>query len=80
MEHYRLYHEDIPEIIADFAAVPEMQRLRGVGMNCGCEYTAFPMFAMLQPYSRFDHSMGAALIVWHNTREPAQTVAARAPA
>lgn len=76
MEHYRLYHEDIPEIIDDFAAVPEMQRLRGVGMNCGCEYTAFPMFAGLQPYSRFDHSMGAALIVWHFTRDPAQTVAA----
>lgn len=76
MEHYRLYHEDIPEIIADFAAVPEMQRLRGVGMNCGCEYTAFPMFAGLQPYSRFDHSMGAALIVWHFTHDPAQAVAA----
>ena len=75
MEHYRLYHEDIPQIIADFAAAPDMQRLKHVGMNCGCEYTSFPLFSGLAPYSRFDHSMGVALIIWHFTHDAAQTVA-----
>jgi len=49
------------------AAAPAMQRLRDVGMNCGCEYTAFPRFRALGSYSRFDHSVGVALIVWHFT-------------
>ena len=45
-------------------------------MNCGCEYTAFLRFAGLMPYSRFDHSVGAALIVWHFTQDEKQAVAA----
>ena len=41
-------------------------------MNCGCEYTAFPLFARTLPYSRRDHSAGAARIVWHFTASPAR--------
>lgn len=75
MEHYALYHSDVPDVIRNCAATPCMQRLKAVGMNCGCEYTSFPRFANLQPYSRFDHSLGVALIVWHFTKDKAQTVA-----
>lgn len=75
MEHYRLYHSDIPAFLDECAQTPCMQRLLRVGMNCGCEYTSFPRFAGLQPYSRFDHSLGAALIVWHFTHDEAQAVA-----
>ncbi len=75
MEHYTLYHADIPEVICDCAEAPSMQRLKRVGMNCGCEYTAFARFAGLQPYSRYDHSLGVALIVWHFTHDSAQAVA-----
>ena len=52
-----------------------MQRLRQVGMNCGCEYTAFPRFAGWPPYSRFDHSVGVGLIVWHFTGDLRQSAA-----
>ena len=45
-------------------------------MNCGCEYTDFPLYRHTKPYSRFDHSVGAALITWHFTQSPRQTVSA----
>lgn len=73
---WEIYHNDIPDFLHRFAAVPPMERLKEVGMNCGCEYTRFPLFADIGPYSRYDHSMGVALIVWHFTRSMEQTLAA----
>ena len=75
MEQYHLYHQDIPAFLAAFAQAPAVARLRHIGMNCGCEYTSFPRFRGLPPYSRFDHSLGVALIVWHFSRNRQQTVA-----
>ena len=72
----RLYHAEIPAFLRPFLETPELRRLREVGMNCGCEYTAFPRFRGLPAYSRFSHSLGAALIVWHFTGDRAQTLSA----
>ena len=74
-ELWSVYHPDMPEFLLSLAKTPELRRLKGVGMNCGCEYTAFPRFHRLQPYSRFDHSIGVGLIAWHFTGAPAQAVA-----
>ena len=71
-----IYHENIPDFLREFAATPPMERIRSVGMNCGCEYTNFPRFRELLPYSRYDHSLGAALIVWHFTHNREQALAA----
>ncbi len=71
-----LYHAEIPAFLQPFLETPELRRLRDVGMNCGCEYTDFPRFRELAPYSRFDHSVGAALIVWHFTADTAAASAA----
>ena len=76
MRLWHIYHEDIPVFLQEAAQTPAMQRLKGVGMNCGCEYTAFPLFDGWQPYTRFDHSVGAALITWHFTGDPHQAMAA----
>ena len=73
---WTIYHEEMPEFLREFADTPPMRRLKAVGMNCGCEYTNFPRFRGLQPYSRFDHSVGAALIVWHFTKNMEQSLAA----
>ena len=70
-----LYSAERPEWLDEFCALPEMQRLKHVGMNCGCEYTSFPRFRGLPKYSRYRHSVGAALIVWHFTGSMAQTLA-----
>ena len=69
---WRLYHEPFPAFLRLFAETPPMARLRNVGMNCGCEYTDFPLYRHTKPYSRFDHSVGVALILWHFTGSPLQ--------
>lgn len=75
MEFFKLYHHEIPVFLQECARTPAVLRLRDVGMNCGCEYTSFPRFCGLKPYSRFDHSLGVALIIWHFTADPVQAVA-----
>lgn len=72
---WRIYHREIPPFLREFSAAPPMARLKDVGMNCGCEYTHFPRFAGIGPYSRYDHSLGVALIVWHFTGDRKQALA-----
>ena len=70
-----VYHGAVPPLLAELAAAPPMERLRQVGMNCGCEYTAFPRFQQGRTYHRLVHSLGVGLIVWHFTGDPAQAAA-----
>ena len=76
MDILEIYHHEFPAFLQEAVATPVMQRLKGVGMNCGCEYTAFPLFSQWQSYSRFDHCLGAGLITWHFTGDPHQAMAA----
>ena len=75
MRLWDIYHGDVPDFLQEAAKTSAMQRLQDVGMNCGCEYTSFPMFAGIGPYSRFDHSVGVGLIVWHFTKSMEQAMA-----
>ena len=75
MRLWDIYHGDVPDFLQEAAKTSAMQRLQDVGMNCGCEYTFFPMFAGIGPYSRFDHSVGVGLIVWHFTKSMEQAMA-----
>ena len=71
------WNGDLPRFIFEGMRWDELLRLREVGMNCGCEYTSFPLFRSIrEPYSRYDHSVGAALLVWRFTRSVAQSFAA----
>ena len=62
-----IYHPSLPEPLERLAGTPPMLRLRDIGMNCGCEYTRFSRFRGIGRYSRYEHSIGVALIVWHFT-------------
>ena len=42
MDIRNIYHRSVPDWLLPFLEVPEMQRLKDIGMNCGCEYTGFP--------------------------------------
>ena len=75
MEHYRIYHDKIPAFLCECIDTPLVKRLKNIGMNCGCEYTSFSQFTDLASYSRLDHSIGVALIVWHFTHDRKQAVA-----
>ena len=70
------FRTEAPEFLAPFCHTAPMQRLRNVGMNCGCEYTSFPLFRKLQSYSRYRHSLCAARIVWDFSGDTSQTLAA----
>ena len=70
------YCEKIPDWMEPFLSVPEMKRIRKVGMDCGCEYTSFERFRGIPPYSRYDHSLGCALIVWRFTESREQALSA----
>lgn len=74
MNLWEIYHPEMPSLLQDAALTPPMRRLTGVGMNCGCEYTNFPFHRNCAPYSRFDHSVGVGLIVWHFTHDPTQAM------
>ena len=66
----------LPEALAPFCEAAPMQRLRQIGMHCGCEYTACPIYEGKAPYTRYLHSLGAAAIVWHFTKDAAQSLSA----
>ncbi|MBQ4197519.1 MAG: hypothetical protein II659_06710 [Bacteroidales bacterium] len=70
-----IYSNEIPAFLYEIADSPQMQRLKGIGMNCGCEYTSFPLFKGLEPYSRFTHSLGVGAIVWNFTHDAKQAIA-----
>jgi len=69
------YRKPMPEFLYTAARTPALQRLKDVGMHCGCQYTDFPLFRGLAPYSRFDHSLAVARILWDFTEDPKQVLA-----
>ena len=66
-------HSDYPDFLDRYIQLPLMQRLAGVGLLCGTDWT--PLYKNRFYYSRLDHSKGVALIVWHFTHNKAQTIA-----
>ena len=73
---WNVYCDEMPEFLNEFMQLDIMKRIQKVGMNCGCEYTQFPLFQNLRDYNRYDHSVGCALIVWQFTRDMRQSLAA----
>ena len=76
MNVFGFYCPEVPAFIEEFANTPAMQRLKDVGMNCGCEYTNFPLYRRIQPHSRYTHSIGTGLITWHFSHDVRASVAA----
>ncbi|GHU07368.1 hypothetical protein FACS189431_1820 [Alphaproteobacteria bacterium] len=72
-DYLRILSPDFPEFLRDYIATPEMQRLRGTGVSCGCNYTDIYDFKF--KVTNLNHSIGVALIVWHFTGDKAATVA-----
>ena len=70
-----VYTRGVPPLLSHLADTAPIRRLRLVGMNCGCEYTAFPRFRGGRAYNRYLHSLGVGCIVWHFTGDPAQAAA-----
>ena len=67
------YQEEIP--YSTLIQANSLVRLQNVGMNCGLEYTSYPLFTTILPYSRFQHSLGVSLIIYHFTHDLSQSLA-----
>lgn len=70
-----LYSTALPAALIAMAETDAMQRLARVGMHCGCEYAAYPLYDTAAPYSRLTHSLGVAALVWRFTGDLAQSAA-----
>ncbi len=66
--------EDYPSFLKKYISLPLLQRLAGIGLLCGTDWTS--LYQNRFCYSRLDHSIGTALIAWHFTHSKAQTIAA----
>lgn len=71
--YFKILSDDIPEFLYEYIKVPEMQRIGYIGMNCGTDYT--DIFQNKFFYSRLEHSIGVALIIWNFTKDKKQTLA-----
>lgn len=73
IEYLKILSKDIPDFLVEYASVPEMQRLKGISMISACEYTKLVPFNFF--HTRYEHSIGVALIVWNFTKDKKQTIA-----
>lgn len=69
-----LCDNNYPYFIDKYIELPELQRLKGIGYFCGCDYTK--IYSIKYWYSRLDHSITCALMAWHFTKDKTQTLAA----
>ncbi|MBO4628728.1 MAG: hypothetical protein J5687_02130 [Treponema sp.] len=72
-KYHKILSPDYPDYLGKYIALPVLQRLRGVGLLCGTDWTK--LYKNRFYYSRLDHSVGVALIIWHFTNDKAQTLA-----
>lgn len=73
-EYYGILASDYPDFIEKYFSIEILNRLKGVGLLCGTDWT--PLYHNRFFYSRFDHSVAVALITWNFTKSRKQTIAA----
>lgn len=72
-EYFKILSPVFPEWLLDYINTPEIQRLAGISMLCGTDYSK--IYNYVSSNSTLDHSVGVALIIWHFTKDKKQTLA-----
>ena len=72
-EYHKILSPQWPDFLDRYLELPMLQRLKGVGLLCGTDWTT--LYKNRFYYSRLDHSVGVALIIWNFTKDKAQTLA-----
>ena len=72
-EYYRILCPEFPNFLKKYIELPIMQRLSGIGLLCGTDWTS--LYKNRFFYSRLEHSVGVALIIWNFTKDKTQTIA-----
>lgn len=71
--YLKLLYPEIPAWLKPYLDVPCLTRLKGIGLFCGVDYSC--LFHPHTFYSRYDHSVGVALIIWRFTKNKEATLA-----
>ena len=71
--YHKILCNEFPDFLRKYLSLPVLTRLKGVGLLCGTDWT--PLFHNSFFYSRFDHSVGTALIAWNFTHDKKQALA-----
>lgn len=72
-KYYRILSDEYPSFIDEYCVSPCLQRLSGISLFCGVDYCG--LFKVKEFYSRLDHSIGVALIIWHFTKDKKAAIA-----
>ena len=72
-EYFHVLSKDIPDFLYEYVEAPEIRRLSGVSISPGTNHTK--IFNNRIFYSRLEHSVGVALIIWNFTKDKKQTLA-----
>lgn len=72
-EYFKILSPVFPEWLFDYIDTPEMQRLSGISMLCGTDYSKIYNYMAFN--STLDHSVGVALIIWNFTKNKKQALA-----
>lgn len=72
-EYFKILSPEFPEWLLEYIDTPQMQRIHGISMSCGIDYSK--LIPIQYWYSNLDHSVGVALIIWHFTHDKKQTIA-----
>jgi hypothetical protein len=70
--YHKILSPEFPDFLKKYIELPLLQRLKGIGLLCGTDWT--PLYKNRFYYSRLDHSIGVALIIWHFTHDKAQAI------
>ena len=73
-EYYEILTQDYPDFIDKYLNIEILNRLKGVGLLCGTDWT--PLYNNRFFYTRLDHSIAVSLITWNFTKSRKQTLAA----
>lgn len=71
--YLNILSKEIPEFLYEYANVEEMRRLKEISMVSACEHTKLIPYKFF--HTRYEHSIGVALIVWNFTKDKKQTIA-----
>lgn len=71
-EYFKILSPVFPEWLHEYIDIPEMQRLSGISMLCGTDYSK--IFNYKSFNSTLNHSIGVALIIWNFTKDKKQTL------
>ena len=72
-KYHSILCSDFPDFLDEYIQLPFLQRLEGVGLLCGTDWTK--LFHNRFYYSRLNHSVGTALITWNFTHSKKQSIA-----